>query len=89
MVLSKAHVCYSAGDSADALRNLVARGRLADATAIYRLRRPRGLEVSVRQFNCYKNGWAWAWAPAFVGRLVPWHWASLCYAARGAGEVQL
>jgi hypothetical protein len=45
IVLSEGHVCYSTGADEDALRNLASRARLAQATAIYRLRRSRSLDA--------------------------------------------
>jgi hypothetical protein len=45
MVLSRAHVCYSAGSDNEILRSLSARARVAGATTVCRLQRPRNLEA--------------------------------------------
>ena len=44
-VLSKAHVCYSAGDDDDSVRNFEARAKLAGSTTVLRLARRRRLET--------------------------------------------
>lgn len=47
-ILSSAHVCYSIGGDEEALRNFAVRARLAEATRVFQLRRPRTFETLMR-----------------------------------------